>query len=88
MVSWTDIEVRQIEHERRIQQVEQTHWMQAEPLPAIVADRWQWRVMNILGGWLVELGCRLQTHVERARQVVSTSPLKMESNSNSTQPCP
>jgi hypothetical protein len=88
MISWTDIEVRQLEHEQRVQQVEQTHWMQIE-LPAISVDRWQWRVMNKLGGWLVETGCRLQTHAERARQMVRTSQIALEANSNSTQqPCP
>ena len=88
MVSWADIEVRQKEHEQRVQQIDQTYWMQAAPL-AINVDRWQWRMMNRLGGWLVEAGCRLQTHVERARQVVHTSQMAMEANSNSPQqPCP
>ena len=84
----TDIEARQLEHRQHVQHVEQTHWMQVEPLPAVTIDRWHWRVMSKLGSWLVELGCRLQTHVERARQVVRTSPMAMEANSNSTQPCP
>jgi hypothetical protein len=87
MISWADIEARQMDHEQRVQHVEQTHWMQVEP-PAIRIDRWQWRVMNKLGGWLVEWGCRLQTHVKRARQVMRTSQAAMEANSNSTQPCP
>ena len=87
MISWTDIEVRQMQHEQRVQRVEQTYWMQIEP-PVIAVDRWHWRAMNKLGGWLVELGCRLQTRVERARQVVRASQLAMEANSNSTQPCP
>ena len=96
MIPWADIEVRHLEHEQRVQRVEQTHWMQVEP-PVISVDRWQWRVMNRLGGWLVEAGCRLQTHVERARQVVRVSqanygsqfeldaavPLKQQSNSQS-----
>jgi hypothetical protein len=88
MIPWTDIEVRQMEYEQRVRRIEQTHWMQLEPTPMITVDRWQWRVMSKLGSWLVELGCRLQTHVERARQVVRTSPMAMEANSNSTQPCP
>jgi hypothetical protein len=87
MISWTDVEVKQMEHEQRIQRIEQTHWMQVE-LPAITVDHWHWRMMNRLGGWLVELGCRLQTHVERARQMVQTSHRALEANSNSTQPCP
>jgi hypothetical protein len=88
MVLWADIEARKMEHEQRVQRVEQTHWMQVKPLPAATIDRWQWRVMSRLGGWLVELGCRLQTHVERARQVVRASQMALEANSNSTQPCP
>jgi hypothetical protein len=88
MIPWTDIEVRQREHAQRVQRIEQTHWMQVEPQPLVSVDRWQWRVMNRLGGWLVELGCRLQTHVEQARQVVRPSQMVMEANSNSTQPGP
>ena len=56
--------------------------------PVVTVDRWQWRLMNRLGGWLVELGCRLQTHVEHARQMVRASHMAVEANSNSTQPCP
>ncbi len=63
---WTDIEARQLEHEQRVQRVEQSHWMEIETSPATTVDHWHWRVMNKLGGWLVELGCRLQTHGERA----------------------
>ena len=88
MISWTDIEVRQMQHEQRVQRVEQTYWMQMEPSLTITVDRWRWRMMSKLGGWLVEAGCRLQTRVERARYVVRTSQIAMEANSNSTQPCP
>jgi hypothetical protein len=87
MMSWTDVEVRQLEHEQRVQHIEQTYWMQIEP-PVTSIDRWQWRAMNKLGGWLVEAGCRLQTHVERARPVVRPSQMALEANSNSKQPCP
>jgi hypothetical protein len=87
MISWADIETRRLEHEQLLQHIEQTRWMQIES-SAINTDRWQWRMMNKLGGWLVELGCRLQTHVERAQQVVRVSQSAMEANSNSTQPCP
>lgn len=83
MISWTDIEVRQMQHEQRVQRVTQTYWMQIAS-PAINVDRWQWRAMNKLGGWLVAAGCRLQMHVAQARQVVRS----LEANSNSTQPCP
>jgi hypothetical protein len=83
MFSWTDIEVRQIEHEQRVQRIEQTYWKQMEA-PAAIGDRWQWRAMNTVGGWLVKWGSRLQTHVEQARQVVHSSPLALESNGN---PC-
>ena len=89
MISWTDIEVRQMQHEQRVQRVEQTYWMQIENEPLLISvDRWQWRVMNKLGGWLIASGSRLQTHVARARQVVRTSQMALEANSNSTQPCP
>ena len=88
MYPWTDIEARLLEHRQRVQRVEQTYWMLVEPRPETAVDHWHWRVMNKLGGWLVGLGCRLQTHVERARQVVQTSHMAMETSSNSSQPCP
>ena len=87
MIPWTEFEMRQMERERQVRRVEQTYWMQVEP-PAAIVDRWQWRVMNKLGSWLVESGCRLQMHAERARQVVRTSPMAMGAHSNSTQPRP
>jgi hypothetical protein len=88
MILWADVKSRQIDHEQRVQGIEQTHWMQVEALPAVATDRWHWRVMNKLGGWLVELGCRLQTHVEQARQIVHTSHMAVEAKSNSTPPRP
>ncbi len=87
MIPWIDIEMRQREHEQRVRRVEQTYWMQVEP-PVSAGDRWHWRVMNQLGSWLVEVGCRLQTHVVRARQMVDASRVAIEGSSNSTQPCP
>lgn len=85
MILWSEIEARQLEHEQRVLQFEHGQWMQDE-LPAASVGRWQWRLMSKLGGWLVEWGCRLQTHVERAQKVVHTSHMTMEANSNSTQP--
>lgn len=87
MISWTEVEVRQTQHAQLVQRTEQTYWMQMKT-PLINGDRWQWRVMNKLGGWLVETGCRLQTHVEQARQVVRASQIALDTNTNSTQPCP
>ncbi len=88
MYPWTDIEARLLEHRQRVQRVEQTYWMLVELQTKTPIDHWQWRVMNKLGGWLVGLGCRLQTHAERARQAVRTSPMAMEASSNTSQPCP
>ena len=72
MISWTDVEVRQLEHEQRVQRVNQAYWQQAEPQTNV--EGWRPRMLNTLGGWLIELGSRMQTHTTRARQV--------------TQPCP
>ena len=60
MFSWADVMVRQMEHERKVHEVEQTYWMRVESPSAPPVDRWQWRMMNAVGGWLVEAGCRLQ----------------------------
>ena len=88
MYPLTDIEARQLEHAQRVQRIEQGYWMHAEPRPAATIDHWHWRVLNKLGGWLVEVGCRLQTHVEQARQVMRNSAMTMEADSNSRQPRP
>ena len=88
MISWTDVMARQLEHERKVNEVEQTYWMRVESAATLPADRWQWRLMAKLGGWLVEVGCRLQSHVETAQQVVRTSQMTMESNPPSARPCP
>ena len=88
MISWTDVEVRQIEHEQRIQRVEQTYLMRAELASTAAVDRWQWRFMSKLGDWLIMTGSRLQAHVAAARQVVHASSLAVETNPHSTQPCP
>ena len=88
MYPWTDIEARQLEHRQRVQRVEQTYWMLVEPRPEATIDHWHWRIMNRLGGWLVGLGCRLQTHAERARQMVRTSPMAVEAGPNTSRPCP
>ncbi len=87
MLSWTDVEVRLMERERRVNEINQNYWMREEVKSAPI-DRWQWRVMNRLGGWLVAAGGRLQTHAEQARQMVRSSQVAMEANSNSTQPYP
>ena len=88
MIPGTEIEMLQSEHERRVQRVEQTYWMRVKPLPATGIDRWQWRALNKLGGWLVALGSRLQAHVEQARQMVYTSHMAMGARSDSTPPRP
>jgi hypothetical protein len=88
MIPWTEIEMLQSEHRQRVQRVEQTYWMRVQPLRAAGADRWQWRAMNKVGGWLVTLGNRLQGHVEQARQMVYTSHIAMEAKSDQSHPCP
>ena len=87
MMFWTEVEVRRREHEQYAQHAAQTYRLQ-NVTPVISGDRWQWRVMNKLGDWLVATGLRLQMHVEQTRQVVHTTHMSIEGNSNSTQPCP
>jgi len=87
MISWTDVEVRQMEHERRVNEVERNYWMHSEVKPAPI-NRWQWRIMNTVGSWLVAVGCRLQTHVETARQRVYPSQVALDGPSQSARPCP
>ena len=88
MIPWTEIEMLQSEHRRRVQRVEQTYWMRVQPLPTTRVDHWQWRAMNKLGGGLIALGNRLQAHVEQARQMVYTSHMAMEAQSDPPQPRP
>ncbi len=87
MILWSEVEARQKEYERRAQDLEQTH-SQGVPPQAATFDRWQWRAMNKLGSWLVEIGCRLQTHVETAQQMMRASQMTLESDPPSTRPCP
>jgi hypothetical protein len=88
MIPWTEIEMLQSEHERRVRRVEQSYWMQVKPMPTTSVDHWRWRAMNKLGGWLVALGNRLQAHVEQARQMVYTSHIAMEAQSDPTRQRP
>ena len=87
MILWSDVEARPKEYEQRTQSIEQTH-LQVEPLQAVTFDRWQWRAMSKLGSWLVEIGCRLQTRVETAQQMLRASQMALESDPPSTRPCP
>ncbi len=88
MIPWVNVVVRQREQQQSLKEAEQN----ARPLAVLgattVVDRWQWRVMNAMGGWLVDVGCRLQTRVETARQMVRSSRVVAESNSQSMRPCP
>jgi hypothetical protein len=87
MISWTEVEVRQMEHEQRSHDIEQNYWRLNEVKPVTI-DRWQWRVMNAIGSWLVTAGCRLQTHVDTARQVVYPPQAALDGSSHSARPCP
>jgi hypothetical protein len=87
MLSWTEVEVRQMEHEHRSYEIEQNYWMRSELKPVSI-DRWQWRIMNAVGSWLVAAGCRLQTHVETARQMVHPPQAALDGSSQSARPCP
>ena len=86
MLSWRDVEERQMEHAQRIRRVEQMYLMRAELASSGNADRWQWRLMSQLGKWLVMTGSRLQAHVEAARPAAPAPPLAMGTNAHSTQP--
>jgi hypothetical protein len=89
MLSWTEVEVRQMEHERRSHEIEQNYWMHSEiEVKPVSIDRWQWRIRNAIGGWLVTIGCRLQTHVETTRQVVYPPQAVLDGASPSVRPCP
>ena len=87
MIPWADVIARQREQEQRLKEIGQHS---AEPVgskPAAAADRWQWRVMNSLGSWLVTIGCRLQTHALAARQMVHSQQAVVDANSQSAGPC-
>ncbi len=88
MVSWADVMVRQLEHEQRMNEIEQTYWMRVDSPSALPINRWHWRLMNTIGGWLIVAGRRLQTHVETTQQVVHTSHMTLESNPPGARPCP
>jgi hypothetical protein len=87
MIRWSEVVVRQREYEQTMLEAERNARLLAASGPMLSADRWQWRVMNAVGGWLVEIGCRLQTHVQTARRMVYASRVAVESNSESIGPC-
>jgi len=88
MMSWNEVIVRQVEHERKVNEVEQTYWLRSESPSGLPVARWHWRLLNTVGGWLIVAGRRLQTRVETAQQVVHTSQLTLESNPPAARPCP
>ena len=88
MLSWRDVEERQMEHAQHIRRVEQLVLLRSEPASAVRDDRWQWRLMSQLGKWLVTMGSRLQAHVEAARPVAPMSSLVADAQAHSKQPCP
>ena len=88
MIPWADIVARQREQEQRLVEIEQNNWKPAESQPVVAMDRWQWRVMNSFGSWLVTVGCRLQTHALAARQMVQAQQAVVDANSQSARPCP
>jgi hypothetical protein len=88
MLSWNDVLVRQLEHERKVKEVEQTYWMRVDSPAALPVKRWHWRLLNTVGGWLIAVGQRLQARVETAQQVVHTSQLTLDSNPPAARPCP
>ncbi len=83
MLSWREVEERQMEHAQRIERGERMYWMQAERASAVNVDRWQWRLMSRLGKWLVAAGSRLQAHVEAARPVAPMSALMVDAPAHS-----
>lgn len=87
MVSWRDVMDRQMEHEQRLKVAEQNYQLRTN-LPSKPTDRWQWRIMNAVGNWLVAVGCRLQTHVDTARQMVSAPQAALDAEPQSARPCP
>ncbi len=88
MIPWVNVVVRQREQQQLLKEAEQNARSLAVREATVVVDRWQWRVMTAVGRWLVDVGCRLQTHIERARQMVHPARVVVESNSQSMRPCP
>jgi hypothetical protein len=87
MVSWSDVLMQEEQHRQQLRLAERAAQIEAA-LKQTTADRWQWRVMKAIGEWLMDLGCRLQTHVETARQAVTAPQRAMESNPPGARPCP
>ena len=88
MLSWLDVFMQEEQRRQQLRDVERAAQIQAALKEMAAADRWQWRVMNALGEWLMETGCRLQTHVEAARQAVAVRQRALESDPPSARPCP
>ena len=89
MIPWSQVVVRQREQEQTLKEAEQNTRLRPVLEAGVKVDRWHWRVLQAIGGWLVDAGCRLQTRVEKARQMVRlVESSVVESNSQSIRPCP
>ena len=89
MIPWSQVVVRRREQEQILKRAEQNSRLRLVPEVGAKVERWHWRVLQAIGGWLVDAGCRLQTRVEKARQMVRLIESNVaESNSQSIRPCP
>ncbi len=88
MLSWLDVFMQEEQRRQQLRDAERAAQIQAALKEIAAADRWQWRVLNALGAWFMNMGCRLQTHVEAARQAVASPQRAMESNPPPARPCP
>ena len=78
MFLWSDVVARERERAQTVRDSTRAYSLKIAAQQGVARDRWQWRIMNTVGGWLVDAGCRLQMHVETTREVVTSSPTTLE----------
>jgi hypothetical protein len=85
MFSWGDVEAQLQRAEELRRQAEYERWTRSAVSEAAVADRVFWRLLDGVGGWFIDVGCRMQSRVEHMREVAyqASAPL----NAGRPAPC-
>ncbi len=74
MSNWGEIEVRLRRAEELRREADQARLARLAMNGQETNLRFFWRMIDRLGGWLVETGCRLQTRVDSIRQLAYPAP--------------
>jgi hypothetical protein len=84
-IKWTEVRVQQEHFNDLLREAEQER-LARQAARRATTDRLFWRIESAVGHWLVDTGCRLQGHVEAARQLVYQTH-SMGAQARESRPC-